>query len=189
MSLQSGLPLFLGQLIRSPQKISAIAPSSVALARRMAMELPQDRSGPVVELGAGTGKITQALLESGVTPKDLHAFELNEEFVDRLHTSFPDIHVHHNKAQDMGQLGLNNVRAVVSGLPFLSMPGSIQIAILRASFRAMGPDGVYIQFTYGPKSPVQERVAKALALTYTKSETIWANLPPARVYSFRRSMV
>lgn len=187
MSLQSGLPLFLGQLIRSPHKISAIAPSSVALARRMASELPSDRSGPVVELGAGTGKITQALLDAGVAAQDLHAFELNEEFVDNLHRKFPDIHVHHNMAQDMGKLGLDNVRAVVSGLPFLSMPGSVQLAILRASFAAMGPDGVYIQFTYGPKSPVQERVADALSLTFTKSETIWGNLPPARVYAFRRT--
>jgi len=189
MSLQSGLPLFLGQLIRSPHKISAIAPSSAALARRMAMELPLDRTGPVVELGAGTGKITRALLEAGVTPDDLHAFELNEEFVDNLRSGFPNIHVHHNKAQEMDQLGLNNVRAVVSGLPFLSMPGSIQHAILRASFKAMGPGGVYIQFTYGPKSPVQDRVSEELALTYTKSETIWGNLPPARVYSFRCAVV
>lgn len=187
MSLQSGLPLFLGQLIRSPHKISAIAPSSAALARRMAMELPMDRSGPVVELGSGTGKITKALLDAGVAPEDLHAFELNQEFVSNLRNAFPGIHVHHNKAQDMGRLGLNNVRAVVSGLPFLSMPGSLQIAILRASFKAMGPDGVYIQFTYGPKSPVQDRVSDALSLTHTKSDTVWGNLPPARVYSFRRT--
>ncbi len=101
MSLQSGLPLFLGQLIRSPQKISAIAPSSMALARRMAMELPMDRAGPVVELGAGTGKITQALLDAGVAPKDLHAFELNQHPGDRHRGSSAAIHVHQNKAQDM----------------------------------------------------------------------------------------
>lgn len=189
MSSQSGLPLFLGQLIRSPRNISAIAPSSMALARQMAAELPTNRTGPVVEFGPGTGKITQALLEAGVAAQDLHAFELNEEFVQLLRRSFSDIHVHHKPAQDLGTLGLGQVRAVVSGLPLLSIPGEIQHEILGAAFRAMGAGGVYIQFTYGPKSPLDEQVAQELALTYTKSRRIWGNLPPATVYSFRSNMV
>lgn len=189
MSNLPALPLFLGQLIRQPHRVVALAPSSEALSRRMAAELPADRTGPVVELGAGTGKITQALLTAGVAPTDLHAFELNEDFVACLNASFPDIHVHHELAQNMGDLGLTDVRAVVSGLPFLSLPKSVQLAILRAAFRAMGPEGVFVQFTYGPNPPVAERVCKALQLKWTKSEKIWGNLPPARVYAFRRNLI
>lgn len=185
----SALPLFLGQLIRRPHRVVALAPSSEALAREMAAALPEERTGPVIELGAGTGKITQALLDAGVAEQDLHAFELNGDFVDCLRDSFPGIHVHHAPAQSMGQLELNNVRAVVSGLPFLSFPKYLQLAILRASFRAMAPDGVFIQFTYGPNPPVAERVRNALGLTWTKSDKVWGNLPPARVYAFRRNLL
>jgi phosphatidylethanolamine/phosphatidyl-N-methylethanolamine N-methyltransferase len=189
MSHSAGLSLFLGQLVRRPHRVVALAPSSQALACRMAAELPDDRTGPVIELGAGTGKITQALLEAGVAPEDLHAFELNPEFVDCLQTQFPQVHIHHAMAQDMGQLPLPQVRAVVSGLPLLSFPKSAQMAILRASFRAMGPMGVFIQFTYGPNPPVAERVRNALGLRWSKSEKIWGNLPPARVYAFRRNLL
>jgi phosphatidylethanolamine/phosphatidyl-N-methylethanolamine N-methyltransferase len=155
----------------------------------MAAALPVDRSGPVIELGAGTGKITQALLDAGVLAQDLHAYELNGEFVDCLQDRFPDIYIHHAPAQNMGDLDIPQVRAVVSGLPFLSFPKSLQLAILRASFRAMGPNGVFIQFTYGPNPPVAERVRKALDLRWTKSSKVWGNLPPARVYAFRRNLL
>lgn len=189
MGMQTGLPLFLGQLIRNPHRVVALAPSSEALADRMAQELPEDRTGPVIELGSGTGKITRALIKSGVAPKDIHAFELNRDFVALMQREFPQVNTHHAPAQDMRHLGIRNVRAVVSGLPFLSMPTSVQLEILRASFQAMGNHGVFIQFTYGPNPPVSERVRRVMGLTWEKSEKIWGNLPPARVYAFRRKLI
>ena len=185
MSRQSDLTTFLGQMVRRPHKVVALAPSSERLSQEMAAALPRKRSGAVIELGAGTGKITQALLNAGVAPKDLHAFELNREFVASLRARFPDVHVHHAPAQDLGALGLRKVRAVVSGLPLLSFPPRLQMSILRASYRAMGPEGVFIQFTYGPRPPVCKRVRQALGLHWRVSDKVWGNLPPARVYAFR----
>jgi phosphatidylethanolamine/phosphatidyl-N-methylethanolamine N-methyltransferase len=187
--MQSGLPLFLGQLIRYPHRVVALAPSSRALAARMAREVPKNHSGPVIELGAGTGKITQALLDHGVADHDIHAFELNADFVALMRRAFPRVNTHHAPAQEMEQLGLTGARAVVSGLPLLSMPNAVQQEIVESAFKAMGPDGVFVQFTYGPNPPVSDGVRRVMGLTWKKSEKIWGNLPPARVYAFRRNLI
>ncbi|MEO0522913.1 MAG: methyltransferase type 12 [Pseudomonadota bacterium] len=178
------LPLFLGQLIRQPHKVVALAPSSEALARKMALAVPPG-DGPIIELGAGTGKITSALLESGIAESDLHAFELSDEFVDHLQDHFEGVNIHHAPAQHMGKLGLKGARAVVSGLPLLSMPNKIQFSILKATRAALAQNGVFVQFTYGHTPPVAERLRNTFGLTWTRSQIVWGNLPPARVYTFR----
>lgn len=177
--------LFLTQMLRKPGQIVALAPSSRALAQLMAEQVP-DRPGPVVELGAGTGKITAALCAAGIREQDLHLFDLNPEFIDHLRARFPAAQVHHDGAQAMGAHGISNARAVVSGLPLLSMPLEIQRAILSATFEATGPDGVFVQFTYGPVPPVAESLRQSMNLTWTRSRRVWGNLPPARVYTFRQ---
>ncbi len=185
--MNSDLRLFLSQMIRQPHKIVALAPSSLALSREMASAVP-DGDGPVVELGAGTGKITDALLDAGIPENDLHLFELNSEFIDLLCGKYPDANVQNAPAQSMGDLGISGkARAVVSGLPLLSMPIQIQREILTAAFDAVKPGGVYIQFTYGPKPPVAEVVRTELGLSWTRSQKIWGNLPPARVYVFSQT--
>lgn len=178
------IKLFLKQLISRPHRVAAIAPSSTKLANTMAEAVP-DGDGPVIELGAGTGKITQALLEAGIKADTLHAFELSRAFADHLSDAFPDVYVHHAPAQLMGSLGLRNARAVVSGLPLLSMPNRIQQEILEHARASLAPDGLFIQFTYGPNPPIAESLRERFGLTWQKSPLIWGNLPPARVYTFR----
>lgn len=184
----SDLPLFLGRMLRRPHQVVALAPSSTALARAMAAEVPEGTKGCVVELGAGTGKITKALLERGIAPEDLNAFELNPEFALYLHKRFPDVHVHNTPAQWMRAMDLGPLRAVVSGLPLLSMPNRVQSDILEASFDTLQPGGCFIQFTYGPTPPVSRALRERLGLSWTRSDRIWGNLPPARVYTFRRQL-
>ena len=79
------------------------------------------------------------------------------------------------------------VDAVVSGLPLLSMSAGQQQAILSAAFSRLAEDGVYIQFTYGPVSPLREGIARRLGLVYTRTRRVWLNLPPATVYVYRRA--
>ena len=180
------LAIFLGELIRRPTQVVALAPSSIALSEEMAAQVPQG-DGAVVELGPGTGKITTALLNAGVPAKDLHLFELNPVFVSHLQAEFPGVAVHEDRAENASTYVDGPVKAVVSGLPLLSMPYEVQQAIVGGAFDLMGPKGRYIQFTYGPKPPVNERLRGELGLTWTKSRKIWGNLPPARVYTFTRS--
>lgn len=181
----SDLPLFLGRLLRRPHEISAVAPSSEALARAMAQQLPIDAlAGPVIELGPGTGKITRAILARGVAPEHLHCFEMSSEFATYLSRQLPGVQVHNAPAQAMTAHGLRNVSAVVSGLPLLSMPKAVIKDILTASFAALRPGGRFIQFTYGPTPPIPEDIRMRFGLDCERGPKVWGNLPPARVYTF-----
>ena len=80
---------FLSAVLKEPLSIGAIAPSSPYLAKYLIEGIrPGSR---VIELGAGTGIVTQAILESGVEPKDLIALEQNGDFADLLKERFPNI--------------------------------------------------------------------------------------------------
>ncbi len=179
------LALFLGQMVRQPGQVSAIAPSSARLARAMANRFgPQ--SGRVAELGPGTGRITRALLARGLPHQNLTLFELNAVFCRKLRVDFPNVRVEHRPAQEMLALGLEGLEAVVSGLPLLSMSPGLQHDILQASFDCLAPDGVFVQFTYGPRPPLDRHVQQRLGLEVRRTARILLNLPPASVYEYYR---
>lgn len=183
--MPSDTVLFLKQLIQHPREISAAIPSSRRLAHAMAKAVP-DISAPIAELGPGTGRITEALLDRGVSPKNLTLFEINPTFVDHLSTKFPDLTVHNRPAQDMVAVGLSNLGTVVSGLPLLSIHEDIQYEIIRASFHALAPHGVYVQFTYGPKLPIPADIIKEFSLKHRRHSVVMGNLPPAQVLVFSK---
>jgi phosphatidylethanolamine/phosphatidyl-N-methylethanolamine N-methyltransferase len=184
---QSDFALFMGQLMRRPHQVVALAPSSRFLCAEMVAEL-DPAGGPVIELGAGTGNITQAIVDRGIAPGQLHSIEMNPEFCNRLRLRFPHLNVHQMSAGDVGDLPVENAQAVISGLPLLSMPLTLQHSILKGTFRRVRTGGSYVQFTYGPKPPVARPVREELDLTWRVSQKIWWNLPPARVYRFTQSL-
>lgn len=178
------LSLFLGQLFRRPHEIVALAPSSHALARLMCEEL-SEKTGPVAELGPGTGRITRAILERGVAENAITGFELNGHFCEILREEFPAADIRNEPAQAVGQMPEKSLGAVISGLPLLSMPNDVQRQIVEGAFRALREDGEFVQFTYGPVPPIAQEIRDELSLTWDVSRKIWGNLPPARVYRFR----
>lgn len=176
--------LFFRQLISRPVQISAIAPSSRYLARAMARDLgPQ--TGRVVEFGAGTGRLTQGILEAGVAPRTLAVYEMNAEFVSHLRVKFPGVAVHHAPAQTSAETE-RDVGAVISGLPLLSMPEGLRREIVSAAFKILRPDGFYVQFTYGPRPAMTDADIEALGLRWEQTAFVALNFPPARVHTFRR---
>ncbi len=179
------LALFLKQVASRPREVVALAPSSRALARRMAEAVP-DGPGNIVELGAGTGKITAALLEAGVPVEAVHSFEINPVFCDHLKREHPQLQVYRERAENFSRHGIGDIKAVVSGLPLLSMDQDIQRQIVGAAFEHLQPGGSFIQFTYGPVPPVRKVICEELSLGWTRSEMIWGNVPPATSYSFYR---
>ncbi|QBY00684.1 methyltransferase type 12 [Rhodophyticola sp. CCM32] len=179
--------LFMTQLLKRPHQVVALAPSSEGLAREMAARVdPED--GPVIELGAGTGKITRAILNRGLPAEQLHSIEMNPEFCTRLCDRFPGLNVHQISAGDIGALPVENAQAVISGLPLLSMPVALQHAILTGTVAKLRPGRDYVQFTYGPKPPITSAVRNDLGLIWETSPKIWWNMPPARVYRFRQNI-
>ncbi len=83
---------FFRQWLREPRSIAALAPSGRELARRVAAAVGRD-ARTVVELGGGTGVITQALLERGIAPERLLVLERNPELHSHLEHRFPGVEV------------------------------------------------------------------------------------------------
>ncbi|MFN0113059.1 MAG: class I SAM-dependent methyltransferase [Paracoccaceae bacterium] len=177
---------FARQMLRHPAEVMALAPSSAALAQAMTAGIGP-WTGPVVELGPGTGRFTRLLLARGVRADELVLFEINPVFARDLRDRFPGVRIEERPAQDIATLGLTGVGAVVSGLPLLSMRSNDRRAILGGAFDAMRPDGVFSQFTYGPQPPVEPSIAVALEIVGQRGPYVFGNLPPARVYRYVRS--
>lgn len=184
---------FLRQWMRDPLGTAAIVPSSPALARAMVRQLPPG-ARYVVELGAGTGVFTRALLARGITPSELVVVERNPELAAALRERFPEVRVLAADARDLPQLledsplPVGGVDAVLSGLGLLAMPRAVVQEIVAAAFAVLKPEGRYIQFTYGPRSPIPRTVARELGLHGRRVDFTLVNLPPAAiwVYQLRR---
>ena len=183
--MPSDLALFLRQLARNPVQTSAIVPSSAFLARAMVAGLGPN-SGRVVEFGPGTGVFTRAILKAGVRAADLVLFEMNPDFATHLRRTFPGVTVHVAGAQDVAKHCANGVDTVISGLPLLSMPTDVRRAIVGGAFNVLRKGGAMVQFTYGPKPPLDADSFDALGLTHRRKTKIWLNMPPATVYTFHR---
>ena len=78
---------FLKALLTRPKVVGAIIPSSPALAKAMARQIDPKR-GPVLEIGPGTGVISEAILQRGVPPSQLILLEFDEELARHLATLF-----------------------------------------------------------------------------------------------------
>jgi phosphatidylethanolamine/phosphatidyl-N-methylethanolamine N-methyltransferase len=179
------LALFLREVMRNPRRVSAAAPSSRRLAAAMTAHLGPG-TGRVAEFGPGTGVFTRAILSRGVAPGDLTLFEVNPDFAAHLRRQFPGVTVVNDGAQTIAD-HCAGIAAVISGLPLLSFPDDLNRAIMRGAFTALGPGGTVTQFTYGPRPPLPEAIAAELGLKATGGPRIWLNLPPARVYTYRRA--
>lgn len=175
--------------LSNPLKVGAVAPSSASLASVITSEILAD-SGPVLELGPGTGVFTRALLARGVRETDLTLIEHSADFVRLLNHQFPAASVRQMDASSLIQtddlLKSNPAVAVVSGLPLLSMPPGKVIETLSGVLSHLRADGAFYQFTYGFRCPVSRRVLDQLDLKATRIGGTLLNIPPASVYRISR---
>lgn len=181
---------FFGLWLRQPRSIGAVAPSSETLADAIASEVDFDRPGVVVELGGGTGSITRALVERARNPRDIVVIEREAKLCTHLARRFPEVQVICGDARALPRLlrsaGVGPVKAVVSGLPLLSLPARTRYGIVRQAMTVLEPDGVLLQFTYGPLSPVGRSQAQRIGILGHRSGYIVRNLPPASLWQYRR---
>jgi phosphatidylethanolamine/phosphatidyl-N-methylethanolamine N-methyltransferase len=177
---------FLRALVARPKNIGAIAPSSRALARAIARQIDPARPGPVLELGPGTGVITQALLERGLAPERLTLVEYDPDMAAFLTRRFRGVQVIEGDAFDLGRTldgkASEEFSAIVSGLPLLNFPVSRRRVLMEGMGRRLLPGAPFIQFSYGLQPPVTPPVGHCV----TRAALVWANLPPARVWVYRK---
>jgi phospholipid N-methyltransferase len=187
MTFRDVLP-FLRAWSANPQTVGAIAPSGAALAGLITSEIAPD-AAPVLELGAGTGVFTQALLARGLRQADLTLVEYGSDFMRMLQLRFPHARVLWMDAAQLGSYDLFKdapAGAVVSGLPLLNMSPRKVVAILSGSFRHLRPGGAFYQFTYGVSCPVPRPILDRFGLRATCVGRALLNVPPATVYRITR---
>jgi len=172
----------------NPKGVGAIWPSGSRLAAAITRGI-DPASGPCLELGAGTGAFTRALVARGLDPHQLTLVEMDAQFARQLRHDFPGAYVHQGDAARLAGLPLfleGQAGAAVCGLPLLNMPVKQQIGILRGTFSQLRPGGAMYLFTYGPRCPVPQRVLDRLGLRARRTETVLANVPPAHVWKLTR---
>jgi phosphatidylethanolamine/phosphatidyl-N-methylethanolamine N-methyltransferase len=182
------LLMFFRAFACSPRSVGAIAPSGADLANLITSEINAG-SGPVLELGPGTGVFTKALLERGVSESDLTLIEYGSDFMRLLQVRFPRARVLWMDAAWMGSYNLfeKPLGAVVSGLPLLNFSAGKVAAILAATFSKLRDGGAFYQFTYGMQCPVPKAQLDELGLKASCMGRVLLNVPPASVYRITRS--
>lgn len=187
MSFSDVLP-FLHAWVRNPRRVASIAPSGSRLAELLTKGISPE-TGPVIELGPGTGAVTRALLARGVPQRDLTLVEFSADFARMLEERFPEASVLCVDAARLARvplLGGARAGAVVSGLPLLTMPPRQVFGVLSGVFGHLRADGAFYQFTYGPWCPIPCRILERLGLEARRIGRVARNLPPASVYRIRR---
>jgi phosphatidylethanolamine/phosphatidyl-N-methylethanolamine N-methyltransferase len=189
----AGTALFLKRWLRRPLAMGAVMPSGRLLAEAMARttkSVLEDRPGHVVELGAGTGEVTKALLAAGIAPERLALVERDPELAIFLRRHFPGPRIIEGDAARLSRLladhGVGSVAAVVSSLPLLSLPAGVVNGIVGGVFEVLPRGAALVQFTYGPTPPVPRALRERLHLDGAHGKRIWRNVPPAVVWTFRR---
>jgi phosphatidylethanolamine/phosphatidyl-N-methylethanolamine N-methyltransferase len=178
---------FLRSWIEKPLSTGAVMPSGKLLARAMARLVDTKIDGPIIELGPGTGPVTEALVEHGVDPARLVLVEFNPVFCRMLRSRYPAATVVQGDAYRLkhllGALLREPAAAVVSGLPLFTKPLRTRLRLISDAFGLLLPSAPFIQFTYAVVSPIPRNLPRVQARS---SERIWRNLPPAQVWVYRK---
>ena len=178
---------FIRTWIEKPLSIGAVTPSSRVLARAMASYVDPHSQGPVIELGPGTGPVTEALVAQGIDPARLILLEYDPHFCRLLRERYPTATVVQGDAYSLKRvLGARlpaPAAAVVSGLPLITKPVKSRLKLIYEAFALMLPGAPFVQFTYATVPPIPKALDRVRA---EASDRIWMNIPPARIWVYRR---
>lgn len=176
--------LFLKRWARNPLQMGSIVPSSPSLCRRIAAAVERGPEEYVLELGAGTGVVSQALLASGVPPERLVVVEIVPEMADHLRRALPGVNVVCGDAFDLANALPRHVQGrigtAICGIPLVLLPLERQRAFVD-TVEAVAPGRGFLLYTYCATSPLPYGKlglgAKRVAFTL-------ANFPPASVWRY-----
>ena len=180
---------FLRSWFERPLVTGAVTPSGRMLARTMASYVDPRRDGPVIELGPGTGPVTEALIRRGIAQERLVLVEFNPDFCELLRRRFPRATIVRGDAYNIretlaGMLSEPGA-ATISSLPLFTKPLEQRLDLLNSAHDLMAPSAPFVQFTYAVVPPIPAR-CQAGSYTASGSNRVWLNLPPARVWVYRR---
>jgi len=181
--------LFLREWLADPQGTGAVAPSSPQLAAAMARWLPSDPDSYVLELGPGTGAVTEALIGRGLREDRLVAIEFNPTLARLLRKRYPQAHIITGDAWKLDELLLernepiSTVGAVISSLPLVNFPLEQAERLAEKIRTVLEPHGTWVQYSYHIH---KRRTRGTSRFRLLSSKIVWLNLPPARVNVYRK---
>jgi phosphatidylethanolamine/phosphatidyl-N-methylethanolamine N-methyltransferase len=180
---------FIAEAVNNPRDIGAVIPSSRNLAAAMARWLPRDPRARILELGPGTGSVTDALLRQGVRPDRLIAVEKSPKLAQLLQRKHPFLRVVEGDALDLVRVlavadpDPQPYAVVFSSLPLLNFPPEEGRSLAGQIRDILQPGGLLVQYSY---SLVSRRESRLFCFRRIGSEVIWFNVPPARVSVYTR---
>jgi phosphatidylethanolamine/phosphatidyl-N-methylethanolamine N-methyltransferase len=181
--------LFLREWIVNPQRTGAVAPSSPQLGAAMARWLPRNPESYVLELGPGTGAVTDALFKKGLREDRLVAIEKNPTLAKHLRKRFREAHIIAGDAWHLDTLlaelprPITAVGAVISSLPLLNFPEEQANALAQKIRSILEPRGRWVQYSY---QILKDRSRGGSDFRLVSSLVVWLNLPPARVSVYQK---
>lgn len=187
---------FIRSWAQNPLRTGAVTPSGPDLAAKMASFLTPRPHCRVVELGPGTGAVTKALIDRGFANHHLNLVEYSPEFCEILSLRYPGLTVLQGDAYALRESleseggffadrsnRSGKLDGIVSSLPLLTRPEQVRKALLADALDMLKPGAPFIQFSYGLVAPVKP---DSLAVSVFSSDWVWKNLPPARVWVYRK---
>jgi ornithine lipid N-methyltransferase len=181
--------LFMGKYLRHGRKIASVWPSSVAMSRATIGKIDWDRAKVIVELGAGTGAITEQIVRRLQAHTTLIAIERDGDFVGVLRRRFSEhenVEIVQADVRDLDRLfearSIRHVDAFVSGLPTPSLPKGVREPMLASVNRYLVEGGVFSNITEVPfwYWKFYRRFFKEVSFELV----VW-NMPPGGVYHCR----
>ena len=185
---------FFGKFLRSPGRMGSVMPSSRHLAKAMAADLNLVSGDLVLEYGPGTGPMTAVLsshLSEGVRYLGI---ERDARFQNLLQERFPHLDFHLGSVADVAEIvktrDLPKAKAIISGLPFASLPQELQDSIVQGTREVLAEDGEFrtFQYVHAYRLPAARRFRAAMARLFgscTRSTPVLRNVPPAYVLTYR----
>jgi len=176
--------MFFRRWLANPLQMGSVVPSSATLCRHIVGQARCHPNEVVVELGAGTGVISRALLAGGVPPERLVVVEIVPDMVDHLRRVLPNVLVIEGDARKLPDLIPDRYRGhigtIVCGIPLVLLPRAEQRRFIDA-IDAVAPGQGFLHFSYCVTSPLPARHHRLRA----KREA-WTplNFPPASVWRY-----
>lgn len=178
---------FLKGWIRSPSGVGSVTPTGKAVAGTMASLIPNDSDLPVLELGPGTGVITEALIERGIKPEKIVSIEYSQDFFHYLKKNFPGVNFLHGDgfkaAEVLSDTPWKQFCGVIGAIPLLNFPKKTRAKLIADCLELVEPGGAFVQLSYGLRPPSPSVPGK---ISIEATDWIVKNVPPAKVYAYRK---